>query len=304
MAYSCYLLKSPHCVTGHVGDASRSYYQGQRSDPSLPLEKQGNIDPRSQSREGDMEVGYENNLLSEAFEGLEQRFLDDIMKLAKEQTDAEDAENARHREVRAFCKKVLFSFLFSLWYGVVESDSLWLHHYLSYLTLTDLKFCLDMIDESSVLNVPVLLKIWAVDVHLAKLWRQPEDDGWDSRVVSEIHGQEKIMTINAQYGEQLAALRTRHTNRRKEFLRKESHARQQQYQQAAMDQYPNRGMDPGDPHGYSAAAAPGGEPHPYSADQYDSYRERARYLGGARDRFDPRGQHPGGRVYSTGSRYY
>lgn len=46
-----------------------------------------------------MDVGYENKPLSQTFEGLEQKFLDDIMKLAKEQSDAEDAENARHKEV-------------------------------------------------------------------------------------------------------------------------------------------------------------------------------------------------------------
>ena len=47
-----------------------------------------------------MDVGYEGNHPSQSFEGLEQKFLDDIMKLAREQNDAEDAENARHREVR------------------------------------------------------------------------------------------------------------------------------------------------------------------------------------------------------------
>ncbi|KAM7522649.1 hypothetical protein LguiA_012551 [Lonicera macranthoides] len=181
----------------------------------MAMEKQGRNDPRSQPREEDMEIGYEDNLLSQTFEGLEQRFLDDIMKLAKDQADAEDAENARHRE--------------------------------------------------------------------------------------------KINTINSQYEEQLAALRARHTNRRDEFLRKESHARQQQYQQAGLDLYPNSGMSPpSDPHGYSALGAPTGEPHrAYNADQYGSYRERARFLGSNRDQgFESRGQYPGGRVYDTGSRYY
>ncbi|KAK2998012.1 hypothetical protein RJ639_026261 [Escallonia herrerae] len=272
MAYGCYLLKSPHCVTGHVGDASRSYYQGQRSDPRLPLEKQGNIDPRSQSHEGDTEVGYENNLLSEAFEGLEQRFLDDIIKLAKEQTDAEDAENARHREVvsKATLDEVLR----------IKGNGC---HGVVLLCMCLRMLCNGACDLSCSRGSILIVSCSATRAFCKK----------------------KIMTINAQYEEQLAALRTRHTNRREEFLRKESHARQQQYQQAAMDQYPNRGVGPGDPHGYSAAAGPGGEPHPYSADQYDSYRERARYLGGARDRgFDPKGQHPGGRVYNTGSRYY
>ncbi|CAL5436396.1 unnamed protein product [Camellia sinensis] len=197
---------------GQGGDTSRSYFQGQRQDSKMALERQGNNDPRSQPREEDMDIGYEDNPSSRTFEGLEQRFLDDIMKLSKEQTDAEDAENARHRE--------------------------------------------------------------------------------------------RINTINTQYQEQLAALRARHSGRRDEFLRRESHARQQQYQQATMDHYPNSGMGPSDPHGYGGAA--GSESHrTYNVDQYDSYRERARFLGSTRDHgFESRGPYPGGRVYDTGSRYY
>ena len=85
-------------VTGQRGDASRSYYQGQRPDPKMALEKQGNNDRRSQPPEEDMDIGYEDPL-SQSFEGLEQRFMDDILMLSKEQSDAEDAENTRHREV-------------------------------------------------------------------------------------------------------------------------------------------------------------------------------------------------------------
>ena len=57
-----------------------------------------------------MEVGYEQNLLSQTLEGLEKKFLDDIMKFAKEQNDAEDAENIRHRRLvyNSFC------FIFSI----------------------------------------------------------------------------------------------------------------------------------------------------------------------------------------------
>ena len=65
----------------------------------MPVERQGGGDPRSQSHEEDMDIGYEDNRMPPTLEGLEQRFVDDIMKLSKEQTDAEDAENARHREV-------------------------------------------------------------------------------------------------------------------------------------------------------------------------------------------------------------
>ncbi|XP_075500642.1 uncharacterized protein LOC142539232 [Primulina tabacum] len=83
---------------GREREAPRTYYQGQRPDPRIPFEKQGGGDPRSQPREEDMDIGYEDNRTIQSFDGLEQIFLDDIMKLSKEQNDAEDAENARHRE--------------------------------------------------------------------------------------------------------------------------------------------------------------------------------------------------------------
>ncbi|OIW05901.1 hypothetical protein TanjilG_23687 [Lupinus angustifolius] len=201
---------------GQGGDASRSYYQRQRPDPKLALQNQSNSDSRSQACEGDRDVGYEGNYSSQ-FEGLEKNFNDDVVKLAKELTDAEDAEQARHRE--------------------------------------------------------------------------------------------KINAINTQYEEKLAALRAQHASRRSEFLQRESQARQQQYQQSIRDPYPGSGMTPRDPHGYNTvnASAGGGEvPRGYSADHFDPYRERARFLGGARDKgFEPRGPYPGGRVYdTTGSRYY
>lgn len=125
---------------------------------------------------------------------------------------------------------------------------------------------------------------------------------------------QRINAINAQYQEQLGALRSRHSSRRDEFLRKESHVRQQQYKQAVMEHYPHSSMAPGDAlstgnsHGYSgvAGSASVGDGHrSYNSDNFDSYRERARFPGGARDQgFEPRGSYPGGRMYDTGSRYY
>ncbi|BFG34951.1 hypothetical protein CerSpe_212250 [Prunus speciosa] len=201
---------------GQGGDTSRSYFQGQRPDPKLAMEKQNNNDSRSQSHNEDMDLGYEDKPSSQTFEELEQKFLDDIRKLTREQNDAEDAENARHKE--------------------------------------------------------------------------------------------KIGAINAQYEEQLVALRARHASRRDELLRRESNARQHQYQQSVMDHYPNSSMGPSELRGYGgvAASAAGGEGHrAYNTDQYESYRERARFLGGSRDHgFEPRGPYPGGRVYDTGSRYF
>ncbi|TYJ33132.1 hypothetical protein E1A91_A05G081900v1 [Gossypium mustelinum] len=87
----------PFRVSGQGTDGSRTYFQGQRPDPNLSLEKQ-NADLRSRPHDENMEVGYEHNLLPPTLEGLEKKFHDDIMKLAKERNDAEDAENSRHRE--------------------------------------------------------------------------------------------------------------------------------------------------------------------------------------------------------------
>lgn len=125
---------------------------------------------------------------------------------------------------------------------------------------------------------------------------------------------EKINAINGQYQEQLTALRARHANRRDEFLRKESLVRQQQYQQAMMDYYPHSNMAPADslptgnnPHGYGSGAGSAvvGDGHRgYNSDNFDSYRERPRYLGAARDQgFEPRGSYQGGRAYDNSSRY-
>ena len=51
-----------------------------------------------------MDIGYEGNPLPQTFEVLEQKFHNDIMKLANEQNDAEDSENARHKEVSTYFK--------------------------------------------------------------------------------------------------------------------------------------------------------------------------------------------------------
>lgn len=61
--------------------------------------KQPSKDPRAQARHNEMEAGREDNILPQTYEGLEQKFLNDVVKLSKELHDAEDAENARHREV-------------------------------------------------------------------------------------------------------------------------------------------------------------------------------------------------------------
>ncbi|KAA8534606.1 hypothetical protein F0562_032135 [Nyssa sinensis] len=83
---------------GQGGNAAQSFYQGQILDQELDLKKQANKEPRLQSHEQDMEIGYEDKPSPLTFEALEQKFQDEIIKFLKEQSDAEDAENARHRE--------------------------------------------------------------------------------------------------------------------------------------------------------------------------------------------------------------
>ncbi|CAL0303974.1 unnamed protein product [Lupinus luteus] len=130
----------------------------------------------------------------------------------------------------------------------------------------------------------------------------------DAEDAEQARHREKINAINTQYEEKLAALRAQHASRRSECLQRESQARKQQYQQSIRDPYPNSGMASRDPHGYNTVNASGGGEvqRGYSSDQFDPYREQARFLGSARDqRVEPRGPYPGGRVYdTTGSRYY
>lgn len=85
--------KASHAISPHM------YHEGQRPDGKPGLEKQAVKDPRAPSHEADMEVGYEDTVaLPQTFESLEQKFIQDIIELTKELEDAEDKENARHRE--------------------------------------------------------------------------------------------------------------------------------------------------------------------------------------------------------------
>lgn len=104
------------CLSGQGGDASRSYFQDQRPDLKLALQNQSR-NPRSQAHKEDKDVAYEANNLSQNFEGLEQKFLDDIIKLVKEQNDSEDAENARHREVS---KKFYLHLLLQFYVNIIS----------------------------------------------------------------------------------------------------------------------------------------------------------------------------------------
>ncbi|GAV86424.1 LOW QUALITY PROTEIN: hypothetical protein CFOL_v3_29855, partial [Cephalotus follicularis] len=84
--------------SGQWGNRTRSYYQGQTLDSKPSLENQANEEPCIEYYGKDMEIGYEDNPSPVTFESLEQRFLHEIVNLVKEQSDSEDAENARHWE--------------------------------------------------------------------------------------------------------------------------------------------------------------------------------------------------------------
>ncbi|KAL1342274.1 hypothetical protein HN51_028843 [Arachis hypogaea] len=76
----------------------RSYIQDETVDAKFSQLNQA-AQQLDQSHEQDMEIGYEEGTPPPpTYEGLEQRFIDEITKLARERSDAEDAEFARHTE--------------------------------------------------------------------------------------------------------------------------------------------------------------------------------------------------------------
>ncbi|XP_062216048.1 uncharacterized protein LOC133916411 [Phragmites australis] len=83
---------------GQRAKGAPSFYDGQRSDLKVGLEKQPSKESRDQSRADRTETRYEDYNLPQTFEGLEQSFHEDIMILSKELQDAEGSENSRHRE--------------------------------------------------------------------------------------------------------------------------------------------------------------------------------------------------------------
>ncbi|XP_023767717.1 uncharacterized protein LOC111916308 [Lactuca sativa] len=94
---------SPHSYSqgGHKGNMKIQSQERMGNQKYNNYENQGNKETRLQSHEQEMEVGYEDNTYTPSqlsFEGMEQRFQDEIMKLIKDLSNAEDAENARHKE--------------------------------------------------------------------------------------------------------------------------------------------------------------------------------------------------------------
>ncbi|TVU47582.1 hypothetical protein EJB05_07188 [Eragrostis curvula] len=84
---------------GQGAEGAKSFYDGQRSDPKVGIEKQPNKESREQSRIDRTETRYEDYNLPRTFDSLEQNFHEEIMMLSKELHDAEDAENSRHMEM-------------------------------------------------------------------------------------------------------------------------------------------------------------------------------------------------------------
>ncbi|XP_073304717.1 uncharacterized protein [Primulina huaijiensis] len=80
------------------GSNSISRYHRSASDSTADLANIVSREAGNQSHEQDMEIGYEDKPQLVTFEGLERRFKDEIFNLIKEQADAEDAENTRHKE--------------------------------------------------------------------------------------------------------------------------------------------------------------------------------------------------------------
>uniref|UniRef100_A0A7N0T227 Uncharacterized protein n=1 Tax=Kalanchoe fedtschenkoi TaxID=63787 RepID=A0A7N0T227_KALFE len=175
-----------------------------------------------------MDTRYEDDSTPQGFEGVENKFLDDVMKLVREQKDAEDAEYARHKE--------------------------------------------------------------------------------------------KLDTINLQYQEQLTTLRANHASRRDALLQSESNERQQQYQQAMVDQYSNSNyysMPSNNPHSYhqgpsaSAATKYAHQQEQLNTATTGSNRSRESYKYNQRGHFfagpgghhhqdtEPRHSFPGGRIYDN-----
>ncbi|WOK97853.1 hypothetical protein Cni_G06561 [Canna indica] len=91
-------ISSQSYKEGHGNDISRTLYEGQMSDSKLGMEMQGTKDPRAHARQDELEGRFDDSTFPQTFEGLEQNFFNDLMNLTKEQHEAEDRENARHRE--------------------------------------------------------------------------------------------------------------------------------------------------------------------------------------------------------------
>lgn len=90
------LYKFYDAAQGNNG--TQSYIQDETIDARVSQQNEANQE-MDQTHEQEMEIGYEDSPPLPTYEGLERRFVDEIMKLVRERSDEEDAEFARHNEV-------------------------------------------------------------------------------------------------------------------------------------------------------------------------------------------------------------
>eukprot|EP00252_Welwitschia_mirabilis_P012966 TRINITY_DN2863_c0_g1_i1.p1 TRINITY_DN2863_c0_g1~~TRINITY_DN2863_c0_g1_i1.p1 ORF type:complete len:302 (+),score=76.06 TRINITY_DN2863_c0_g1_i1:288-1193(+) len=203
-------------------EGASPFYQGQMPDPKSQQEKLGMKDAKGTEHGQEMETGYQDLSLPQTLEQLEQKFIDEIIKLTKDQNDAEDEEILRH--------------------------------------------------------------------------------------------QERTREINLQFQEKLRSMRTQHAKYREDFLRREAQIREQQYQQASMNQLQHNASGPIGryienirEHGHGGGL---GEGHPGYPAGYDSFRERMPLYGDAghplnrNQGYESRASYAGGRMYDSAPRYY
>jgi hypothetical protein len=79
-------------------NAIQSYIPDDSIDAKVSQQNQFNQET-DEAHEEDMEIGYDDKPPTPTYEGLEQRFIDEIMKLVGERSDKENAEFDRHNEV-------------------------------------------------------------------------------------------------------------------------------------------------------------------------------------------------------------
>ncbi|CAJ2629303.1 unnamed protein product [Trifolium pratense] len=86
------------CQLLHIMKATQGNNVIQSYIPDDSIDAKVSHQETDEAHEEDMEIGYDDRPPTPTYEGLEQRFIDEIMKLVGERSDKEDAEFARHNE--------------------------------------------------------------------------------------------------------------------------------------------------------------------------------------------------------------
>lgn len=292
---------------GQGGNVAQSFPDGRvAANQKVDGEKQVHNDPRLQSFEQDMEIGYDDKPSPPSFEGLEQKFQDEILKLVKEQSDAEDVENARHREKLVEINNQYQERLVSLRAQQAkrreellrkESQER-LHQYQQSGTGT--------YPSERVSSDPRLYQHAGMPNH--QIERIPSDPRGNQQAGMGNHATERIPSDPRGY--QKAGMGKHPTERVPSDPRGYHQAGMgnhpteripsdpRVYQHAGIGNHPNERV-PTDPRSYGAAGA---THRSYGSGQNDSYREQIEFHGGRRsDRNEVRVPYPQGRVYNNAS---